>query len=477
MGDANRRTPRAGLTHWSSPAELARTILLLALPVTATNILQALIGFVDVRMISVLGTEALASLSVGRQSIWLVSAVFLGLGTGITAHVSRFTGAQDHQRARAYATVGVIAALVIGVLATVVGLFVGGRPVMFMVSSDVAGTDPLAIALTRQYAWDYLRVVFIGMAGLGAQFAVVSVFNSLGRTIYPMWLLIVANIANFIGNWLLIGPYKVAGCALSTILTSMLVTTVAIVLLTRQRAVAWDATILEAPLRRAWEMLRVGIPGTLQVLARSLAGLTLIKLITFLPDSVIGQSALVVGLMAESLAFMPAFAFSIAAATLTGQNLGARRPDQARSSALYCLLFSELIMWGMGSLLFFYPQSFIVLFTGGNAPEVVGAATEFLRIVALCLPGLGVSMTMNGVLRGSGDTRAAALITLTAMWFVRIPLAAFMALENILGSGMGLGLGLSGVWWAMTLSVYVEATLAFLRFSSGRWARIKLAQV
>lgn len=477
MGDTDRRAAEPALTRWRSPAELSRVILRLALPVTATNILQALIGFVDVRMISVLGSEALASLSVSRQSIWLVSAVFLGLGTGITAHVARFTGAQDHTRARAYATVGVISALVIGVLATVVGLAIGGRPVMFMVSSEVPGTDSAAVELTRQYAWDYLRVIFIGMAGMGAQFAVVSIFNSLGRTIYPMWLLIVANVANFVGNWLLIGPYKVAGCALSTILTSILVTGVAIVLLTRQRAVIWDASILEAPLRRAWEMLRIGIPGMLQVMVRSLAGLTLIKLITFLPNSVVGQSALVVGLMAESLAFMPAFAFSIAAATLTGQNLGAGRPEQARTSALYCLLFSEVIMWGTGSLLFFFPRWFIMLFTGGNAPEVVGAATEFLRIIALCLPGLGVGMTMYGVLRGSGDTRAAAVITLTAMWFVRIPLAAFMALENVLGTGLGLGLGLNGVWWAMTISVYIEATMAFLRFSSGHWTRIKLAEV
>jgi Na+-driven multidrug efflux pump len=252
---------------------------------------------------------------------------------------------------------------------------------------------------------------------------------------------------------------------------------VAIVLLTRQRAIVWDASLFEAPVRRAWEMLRVGIPGTLQVLARSLAGLALVKLITFLPNSVVGQSALVVGLMTESLAFMPAFAFSVSAATLTGQNLGAKQPDKARASALYCLLFSEMIMWGMGSLLFFYPQWFITLFTGGNSSELVETAAQFLRIIALCLPGLGVAMTMGGVLRGSGDTKAAALITLTAMWLIRIPLAAFMSLSNIAGLGIGLGLGLNGVWWAMTISVYVEATLAFMRFTGGRWASIKLADV
>lgn len=465
------------LTSWNSSGELARMVLWLALPVTATNALQTLIGFVDVRMISTLGSEALASLSVGRQSIWLISSVFMGLGAGITAYVARFAGAGDEQRARAYATIGVLTAVVLGTLLMIGGLVIGGEPVKFMVQSEGGGVDPQALALTRDYAWDYLRVIFIGMVGMGTQFAVVSVFNSLGRTLYPMWLLIVANVVNFVGNWLLISRYQVAGCAASTVATSFMVVIVAAVLLWRQRAVTLDIGLLTAPLRRAWEMLRLGMPATLQVMARSLAMLTLIKLITFLPNSVVGQGALVVGLMAESLAFMPAFAFSIAASTLVGQNLGARQPAQARVAALYCLLFSELIMWTMGSLLFLFPQWFIGLFVSQAAAEVSEEATWFLRIIALCLPGLGIGMTINGVLRGSGDTRAAAAITLTAMWLFRIPLAAFMALSDIGGLGIGLGLGLNGVWWAMTLSVYVEATLAFLRFSSGRWTRIKLAEI
>ena len=174
---------------------------------------------------------------------------------------------------------------------------------------------------------------------------------------------------------------------------------------------------------------------------------------------------------------MPAFAFSIASSTLAGQNLGANKPHQARVSALYCLAFSEIIMFTIGSLLFLHPQWFINLFISSSAADVSVAASDFLRILALCLPGLGVGMTINGVLRGSGDTRAAASITLVAMWLVRLPLAAFMSMSEIGGLRVGLGLGLNGVWWAMTISVYVEASLAFLRFASGKWTKIKLAEV
>jgi len=472
------RHARRDLTRWGSKSELARIILILAIPVAATNLLHSLVGFVDVRMVSVLGKEALSSLAVGRQSMWLVSAIFMGLGAGITAHVARFTGARDHAKAQAYATTGIVTAMAIGLVLMALTLMAGSRPVEFMVSSETGELDAVTQALTQRYAWDYMRVLFIGLIGVGAQFACVSVFNSLGRTLYPMWLLVLANVATFGGNWFLIPRYEVAGCAWSTTLTTLVVSSSAVVLLTRQQAVSWNPKMIAAFMLRAWEMLKLGLPAALQVAARSLAALTLLKVITYLPntDSVVGQSAFFVGLMAESLAFMPAFAFSIAASTMVGQNLGARRPDQARQGAMFCLLFSEVVMWSMGSLLFLFPQWFIWLFIGGNSPEAFDAATNFLRILALCLPGLAVGMTMNGALRGAGDTRAAAAITLTSMWLVRIPLAALLSLSNILGTGIGFGLGLDGVWWAMSGSVYVEATLAYLRFRSGAWTRIKLAE-
>jgi len=395
----------------------------------------------------------------------------------VLAYVARFTGAGDYEKAKAYATIGIISAAIIGLLVTVVGLIVGAAPVQFMVTSEVEGIDPAAVEATRQYVWDYIRVIYIGLAGLGAQFAIASVFNSLGRTVYPMWILVVSNIANFLGNLLLIRHFEVAGCAFSTVLTTVIASGVGVILLSTQGAITWDPKLLIKPLLRAWEMIKLGFPAALAVIARSLAMLAMNKIITFLPNSIVGQSALVVGIMAESLAFMPAFAFSISASTLVGQNLGAKQEKQARVSSIYCVGFSQVIMVVMGLLMFFFPEWFILLFIGNNAPDVTPYAVEFLQIMALCLPGLGVSMTLGGVLRGSGDTRTAALITLTSMWIVRVPLVAFMALENIWGTGIGLGMGLAGVWWAMTITVYIEAALSFWRFQSNKWAKIKLAEV
>jgi putative MATE family efflux protein len=465
---------RKSLISWNSPAELVRMILILALPVTATNALQTIIGFVDTRMVSPLGAEALSSLAVGRTSMWLMMSVFMGLGTGITAYVARLAGMGEDQKARHYAMIGIISGLAIGTVLMCIGLAIGAKPVQYMVSSNHVDSAAGSLDLTRRYAWDYMQILMIGLGGVGFQMACVSVFNSIGKTIFPLWLLIVTNVANFLGNWLLIPRFEVAGAAWSTTLTTVIAAAVAFYMLRQQGDIDLEWRTITRPLAKAWEMITLGFPVMLQVGMRAMAMLAIIKIITLLPGSIVGQSALHVGLQAESLAFMPAFAFSIAAATLVGQNIGARQIEQARVSALYCVAGSQVIMWTMGILFYVFADQFIVLFIGAATPEVIEPAAEFLRIMAFCLPGLGVGMTLNGALRGSGDTAITAWIAFTAMWVVRLPLMILLAFSDLFGSGLGLGWGLAGLWWGMAISVYVEATLVYLRFRTGKWMTIKL---
>lgn len=469
------------LTHWGSSRELARIVLILSLPVAITNALQAALGWVDTRMVShFVGEVALPALGVGRTGMFFISSFFMGLGVGITAYVARLTGAREDEKARSYSTLGTLAGLLGGMILMAIGLFWGEGPVRWMVASHGGGVDPADALKTSQYAWDFFRIIFISLGGVGMQFAAVSVFNSLGRTTIPMWFLVVNNVVNLIGNWYFIPKYGVAGSAGSTCISTLIVTIVAVAWLVRDGAMHPDPfrLIARESLRecwhKSWEMLRLGLPVTAQVLLRSGSMLTLMKMITYLPNSIAGQSALQVGIQAESLAFMPAFAFSTAAATLVGQNLGARRADQARQAVWFCLIGSQIIMWTMGLAQFIWPAWFVQLYIGNSAPEVLAPAAEYLRVLAVCLPGLGLGLTIMGALRGSGDTVSLAFISLGAMYFVRLPLAVYLAFENIAGRGLGLGYGLSGIWWAMTASVYVEAFIAWLRFRTGAWAKVKL---
>jgi len=485
---------RLNLTDWDGSRGLLRLVILLSLPVAATNALQIMLGFVDTRMVSSLGEAALPALGVGRTLMFFVSSIFMGLGVGITAYVARLEGAGDHERARQYGTVGVAFSFIVGLLIMGLGLAVGEGPIKNLVTSQGGGVDALTALKTQQYAWDYMSVMLISLGAVGVQFAVVNIFNALGRTIFPMWLLVVNNIANFIFNLVFIPYLEVKGSAISTAISTVILTIFGLVALQRQGAIRLsghallDLPRLRAATYRGWEMLRLGGPSAIQVMTRSFAQLLLLKLITFLPDSIVGQGALQVGLQVESLAFMPAFAFSTAAATLVGQNLGARKPENSRRATWFCLVGSQVVMVVMGLIQVIWPAFFIRLFIGNNAEDVVAPATWYVRILAACLPGLGLSLTMMGALRGAGDTKVPAWISVIAMYLVRIPLAMLLGMRVIGGGTLhlgslaialpvihGLGWGLPGIWWSMTASVYVEATLAWLRFRGGQWARVRLS--
>src|SRR5689334_570008 len=105
---------RLNLVQWKNPGELARIVFLLSLPVATTNALQALLGLVDTHMVSFMGSSALPAMGVGRTGMFFVSSIFMGLGTGITAYVARLSGAGEHSKARAYATMGVLSGAVVG---------------------------------------------------------------------------------------------------------------------------------------------------------------------------------------------------------------------------------------------------------------------------------------------------------------------------------------------------------------------------
>jgi putative MATE family efflux protein len=490
MASASPAAARQGVnfTQWSSRGELIRLIAILSLPVMISNSLQTLITFTDTRMCSILGAPALAAMGVGRSAMFFVLSVFMGLGVGITAYVARLTGAQQHEQARIYSTLGIVTGALFGAVLMLLGYAIGQGPISNMVA---AGGHNLADAqnqVAQQYTWSFLATLFSGLAFMGAQFAAISIFNALGRTAFPMWLLVISNVLNLAGNWLFIpGPgveplraalhlpaLGVAGSALSTVATNVFALVVALVWLARGRLIELRPSMLPHPLTKVWDMLRIGLPVTLQMGLRSISMLILIKVITYLPDSVVGQSAMQVGIQVESIAFMPALAFATAASTLVGQNLGAQQPRQARSSAMHCLVANVAVMTVLAGVIWLWPEFFVRLFIGDNAPEVIGPTAHFLKVLALCLPGLGIGQTLLGVLRGAGDTMFTIWISVIAMYCVRLPLAWLLAFD---GSGLslhGYNLGLHGIWWAMTLSVYVEMGITVWRFATGKWARVKL---
>jgi Na+-driven multidrug efflux pump len=175
-------------------------------------------------------------------------------------------------------------------------------------------------------------------------------------------------------------------------------------------------------------------------------------------------AAHMIGVRLEALMYLPATAWSIAAATMIGQNLGAEQPARARRSGHEAALQCGLL--AVGVALLFYVLARVLFALMHLDPLVHAVGVGPFRILAWFQPLLALSIVYTGALRGAGDTRFPLLITFVGVTLLRLPLAWWL--------GIALGWGLLGAWLAMCADFALRTTLAAARFARGKWIRIKV---
>jgi len=161
-----------------------------------------------------------------------------------------------------------------------------------------------------------------------------------------------------------------------------------------------------------------------------------------------------IALNVESLSFQPGFAFGVAATTLVGQYKGAKEDNLARLASVEAWKRAIIFMGSVGVFLFLFPEYLVQIFT--RDVEVVKYASSVLRIIAVIQPLLATANVMSGSLRGAGFSKIPMVISGVGMWFVRIPLAYFLAIK--------MNLGLVGAWIAMSTDISLKAIANYYMF-------------
>jgi putative MATE family efflux protein len=214
--------------------------------------------------------------------------------------------------------------------------------------------------------------------------------------------------------------------------------------------------------RRMWRVLRIGIPSGAEQALMRFAQLALTTVVTQLGTAAYAGHQL--GIQLLSLAYMPGFAFSVAATTLVGQELGRRASLRAEMCVRTASWMAVAIMSAGGVLAFWQAEPLLRLFT--SEPDVLVQGMIALRGCAILEPSLALYFVLVGALRGAGDTRYVLLAQGASIWLVRIPLAFALAVPA--------GLGLLGVWMAIIADVSIRAMLLGLRFRSGAWKLVRI---
>jgi len=431
------------------------TLIKLALPLVMANILTTLIGYVDFYMIQELGKEAHAGFAMSRTGIFVVNSVFMGVSVGASAFVSRTLGAGETQKSRQYAAQAIMVCIYLSFPIMLLGFALG--PYLF----TLLGAE----GASAGYGWDYISIIYLGISVFGMRFVTNGVFNALGQTRFPMYLNIIFNLANFLGNLILIPRFGVMGSAMSTIATCGIVMAAAIYILYHNRWASFALAHFRGAEKTIRNMLRLGSPMMLQAISRQGAMIGLFRIISMTPNATAGAATLGLGIIVESISFMLGIAVMISAGALVGQALGAKRKDKALETYREAVMFTLVIMSILGTVLFIFATPFVDFFS--NDAGVITEGTLYLRIHAFAQPLMAITFAGIGCLRGAGDTKYPLFLTLIALYAVRLPAAYILAVT--------FGMGLSGVWCGMVISNLVEAILIVHRIKQRKWIDIKLS--
>lgn len=449
-------TTKEGLRKPDSDNKEIRTnVMRLAWPVMAESFLQTFAQIVSMALVGHLGASAVTSIGLSMAPLNVFYGLFTGLGVAATAIVARSMGADKEREAAHAAAQAVLVALVFAVLGAI-GIILFARDLVIWM-----GAEPSVIAQGTRY----LQVMTPGLFFMWMSTVLTGALRGAGDTRTPMKINILVSIVNLVLNLVLV--YGLLGAPALGVLGAGLATTIAragggILLfsfyLTRHTVVPptlKEDFLLDKPMVR--RVIRVGLPSAGERVLMSSSSVLYQRMVAGL--GTVSYAAHTIGLNAESLSYMPGQAFSVAATTLVGRNLGAGNPERAERSTYEALKMACLLVSIMGIVFLFWPETLMGFYTSDS--EVIRLGSVYLRIMAFCQIHQAFHFVFNGALRGAGDTKFPMWVTAMGNWVIRLSLTYYLI--NVVGTGV------AGAWWAMAADGLFKGLASFFRFRSGKW--------
>lgn len=433
---------------------LKSAVFKLAWPAIGSMLFMMVFNLVDVWYVSKLGAEPLAGVSAASFILWALQSISMMISEGASAMVARFMGAKDNRSAGLVVGQSLILAIGIAALITVVGLLLVRKTLMAM------GLEGVVL----QNAMDYLSYLLYGLVFLFLTYTIDAAFRGMGDTKTPLKIIGGALLVNLALDPLLIfgiGPFPrmgAAGAGLATMLAHVFAFIWSWILLKRREVhVTFDRTSRRwIDWSLMWRITKIGAPLALSGLLFSMSYMLLTRIISFYGPNAL--AALGLGHRIEGLCYNVAVGFSVAAATLVGQNLGAGKPERAEK-AVWLSIFYISVFLILVSLLFFFFGTWVIRFFINDA-KVIAEGARYLKIIALFEVFLGFEIVFEGAFSGAGNTVPPMLISVPLTW-VRIPLALLLANT--------LGLGSIGIWWAIAVTTGLKGVIMAVWFRRGRW--------
>lgn len=432
-----------------------KSLFFFALPMIIGNLFQQFYNMVDSIIVGkFVGEEALAAVGASYALTTVFISIAIGGGMGASVLTSQYLGAKQYAKMKTSVGTALITFLVVSIILGMAGV-AGSKGIMIWLNTPENILDQAVL---------YLKIYFGGLPFLFMYNILASIFNSLGRSRIPLYLLLFSSLLNIVLDLGAVCVLKmgVAGVAAATVAAQGISAVCSFAILLRTLKKYEEESWRRFDKAQLGRMTRIALPSILQQSIVSIGMMLVQSVVNGFGSSVLaGYSA---GMRIESICIVPMSAMGNAVSTFAAQNIGANQKERAQRG--YFISYGIITAFAVVICLVLeiFHEGIMALFLEEGANELAfQTGKEYLTFIGFFFGIIGLKMITDGILRGAGDM----------VWFT---------VANLVNLGIRVAfsyifapiIGVAAVWYAVPIGWAANYIISFIRFLTGKWKKIQL---
>ncbi len=432
-----------------------KSLFFFALPMIIGNLFQQFYNMVDSIIVGkFVGEEALAAVGASYALTTVFISIAIGGGMGASVLTSQYLGAKQYAKMKTSVGTALITFLVVSIILGMAGV-AGSKGIMIWLNTPENILDQAVL---------YLKIYFGGLPFLFMYNILASIFNSLGRSRIPLYLLLFSSLLNIVLDLGAVCVLKmgVAGVAAATVAAQGISAVCSFAILLRTLKKYEEESWRRFDKAQLGRMTRIALPSILQQSIVSIGMMLVQSVVNGFGSSVLaGYSA---GMRIESICIVPMSAMGNAVSTFAAQNIGANQKERAQRG--YFISYGIITAFAVVICLVLeiFHEGIMALFLEEGANELAfQTGKEYLTFIGFFFGIIGLKMITDGILRGAGDM----------VWFT---------VANLVNLGIRVAfsyifapiIGVAAVWYAVPIGWAANYIISFVRFLTGKWKKVQL---
>ena len=441
------------LTTGSIPKHL----LNFSIPLLIGNLLQSGYSIINTIWLgNMVGADAVGASQVSFPIQFLLIALSTGATLATTILVSQYYGAGDHEMVERVVNNSFSIALIFGAFLTIAGLLSCDTILRLMDTPEEI--FPMASS--------YLKITLAGFIFIFLINLITSILRGIGDTRTPLIFMAIGLLINALLDPFLIigiGPFPrlgLNGAAYASLIAQAIGFVIMLVYLNRKKHfISINLKKLTLEKKLIGQIVKIGFPSMIQQSLVSVGAAFITGFVNHF--GAVATAAFGAAGRIETIVFFPAMSFSMAASALTGQNLGAGRPERVKEVFKWGIIMTSAVTLVLSVLIIAIPRVLLSMFI--QKPDVLDIGVGYLRTLGFAYIFFAMMFVSNGIINGAGKTVMTMAFTLVSLWAVRVPLAALLSRTE---------LGIKGIWIAIDIGFAVGMAVSLIYYFFGKWRNV-----